>query len=294
MNLEEKLYTSTEVAQILGVSLRSVYRYLEEGKLDAEVKTATGRHRFTKQNILDFLYPKDATTKLVPQPVREKPVEVRQRQTVPAKAVAEDEDTEEQVDWLAKFREAAKKFREEEAKQVEPVPVREEPAAAVSEPVYAEPVKPKATFNPFDSFKTDDDYEPKTDPTPVKEFYFYRSMLGGLKDIAQNIDRSARKSSVDYAFTRNAGLSLHKPIRPFSLLHAYVRPEDKEFFEKALHLVLSDENNAQLCLISTKEKEIFLTKRELHNLYVVSDNQLKRDLGDAGEDDLVAELNSVL
>jgi len=32
MNIEEKLYTSTEVAEVLGVSLRSVYRYLEQGK----------------------------------------------------------------------------------------------------------------------------------------------------------------------------------------------------------------------------------------------------------------------
>jgi len=57
IKLEDKLYTSTEVAQIIGVSLRSVYRYIDDGKLIAEVKTATGRHRFTKQNITDFLYP---------------------------------------------------------------------------------------------------------------------------------------------------------------------------------------------------------------------------------------------
>ena len=53
----EKLYTSTEVADILGVSLRSIYRYLDENKLQAEIKTATGRHRFTKNNINDFLHP---------------------------------------------------------------------------------------------------------------------------------------------------------------------------------------------------------------------------------------------
>ena len=33
MQLEDRFYTSTEVAEILGVSLRSVYRYLEDGKL---------------------------------------------------------------------------------------------------------------------------------------------------------------------------------------------------------------------------------------------------------------------
>lgn len=66
MNLQDRLYTSTEVAEILGVSLRSIYRYLEEGKLDAEVKTATGRHRFSKQDITNFLYPdKNAQEKVI-------------------------------------------------------------------------------------------------------------------------------------------------------------------------------------------------------------------------------------
>ena len=36
IQLEDKLYTSTEVANILGVSLRSVYRYLEENKMTTE------------------------------------------------------------------------------------------------------------------------------------------------------------------------------------------------------------------------------------------------------------------
>jgi excisionase family DNA binding protein len=57
LSLEDRLYTSSEVAELVGVSLRSIYRYLDEGKLTAEVKTATGRHRFTRNNILDFLYP---------------------------------------------------------------------------------------------------------------------------------------------------------------------------------------------------------------------------------------------
>ena len=57
MQLEDRYYTSTEVAEILGVSLRSVYRYMEDNKLTAEIKTATGRHRFTRENIINFLYP---------------------------------------------------------------------------------------------------------------------------------------------------------------------------------------------------------------------------------------------
>jgi len=181
MNLEEKLYTSTEVADILGVSLRSVYRYMEEYKLKADVKTATGRHRFTKQNILDFLYP-DRTTdksqqtqqtqqaqqdqqtpqqkpiakvKVIPEepvypsePIRKKAVEEPQEPVVenipePVKETPR-EDQESPVDWLAKFREAASKFKTTETSEapdtsapvstpVEPAPqVRAEPVSMTS------------------------------------------------------------------------------------------------------------------------------------------------------------------
>ena len=136
MNLEEKLYTSTEVAQILGVSLRSVYRYLEENKLDAEVKTATGRHRFTKQNILDFLYPNKDN---MPKDTQNIPTQPEPKQ----QKIKKEEKVEEPVDWLAKFREAANKFKTEEAANT----VQPEQAVAtpsVPEPELVEPIAPVA------------------------------------------------------------------------------------------------------------------------------------------------------
>ena len=79
LDIKDRLYTSSEVAEILGVSLRSVYRYLEEGKLDADIKTATGRHRFSKKNILDFLKPGSSSETSTVAPVKSvefsKPVE---------------------------------------------------------------------------------------------------------------------------------------------------------------------------------------------------------------------------
>jgi excisionase family DNA binding protein len=54
VELKEKLYTSTQVADILGVSLRTLYRYMEDGKIQS-MRTASGRHRFTRENILEFL-----------------------------------------------------------------------------------------------------------------------------------------------------------------------------------------------------------------------------------------------
>jgi len=359
MNLEEKLYTSTEVAQILGVSLRSVYRYLDEGKLDAEVKTATGRHRFTKKNILDFLYPNGekplsqnvgtnldlrtstpelrnspasrfsdvsensatisrgitsnsitsgpSSQKQAPEESDNKRFEIDEKfnnSKISDEVQTSDselEDDSEPIDWLAKFREAAKKFREDEEKQSQAPVTQNHTKEPVKEetPVYTAPKSHVETFtslgNQYDAPKSKEK-EPEQAPKTraEKEFFYYRSMIGGLKDIAQNIDKNARKSGLNYAFTRSAGLSLHKPIRPFSLLHAYVASDDREFFERALHLVPSDENNAQLCLVSTENRNVFNSKKEMHNLYVVSDSQLRKDLSEAGDDDLVVELDSVL
>ncbi|MBP7786121.1 helix-turn-helix domain-containing protein [Patescibacteria group bacterium] len=297
IKIENKLYSSTEVADILGVSLRSVYRYLEEGKLQAEVKTATGRHRFTRQNIVDFLYPSGmpeeemveqrmsvSQKEEVRMPVSEARVEVEAAPKVPApepikepevsipvapqpkmevetqKVEAEKED--DQVDWLAKFREAAKKF-EETTEQFSGL------GDIAPEPEEIVPVMPK------------------------KEIYFYRSRLGGLKDVAQNIDKTSKNSGLDYAFTLNAGLSLYKPINPFSLLHVYVRPKDRDFFERILALTPSDEGNAQLCILVSDENALYAKADEMHGLKVVDKKRLIEDISEMKED-LLKEAESIL
>ena len=55
--LEEKLYTSEETASILGISLRTLYRYLKKGEIEAETKTQSGTFRFTRKQIYKYLYP---------------------------------------------------------------------------------------------------------------------------------------------------------------------------------------------------------------------------------------------
>lgn len=54
IELKDKLYTSTQVAEVLGVSLRTLYRYMEDNRIGS-MRTASGRHRFTKDQIMDFL-----------------------------------------------------------------------------------------------------------------------------------------------------------------------------------------------------------------------------------------------
>ena len=293
IKLENKLYSSTEVADILGVSLRSVYRYLEEDKLKAEVKTATGRHRFTRQNIIDFLYPtgvpegevvfeapstvtksepKEEKVYVAPQVKEEVKHEfIEEEPTVEEPVVAhkikvEEEkvesapkaEEEEQVDWLAKFREAARKF-EENSEEVTGLGAEEK-----------EEIVEKAP-----------------------SIFYYRSRLGGLKDIAQNIDKTSKNSGLDYAFTLNAGLSLYKPINPFSVLHVYVRSKDKDFFERILALTPSDEANSQLCIITSDEDALYDKADEMHGLRVVEKNRLIEDISEMNED-LMKEAQSIL
>jgi len=289
VELEDRLYTSTEVADVLGVSLRSIYRYLEENKLQADVKTATGRHRFSKQNILQFLYPLGNTVSQAGQsprmqvqaaPVQQVKQEAKSEvQIKPLPTIVQEaqavtpQETQEPVDWLAKFREAAEKYKQEAVQAVST------PAPALESPQFAQPL----SSSPL---------QPVSHPQEVQTKYYYKSNVGGLKDIAQQLDKSARKSGVPYAFTMQAGLSLHKPIKPFSILHAYVRAQDRDLFERMLELSGSDENAAQLCLFTTDSQTIFAAAKEMHGLFVVSDLQIKKDLLDNGEEDLAAELGN--
>ncbi len=328
LELEDRLYTSTEVAKVLGVSLRSVYRYLEDGKLDAEMKTATGRHRFTKQNILDFLSPQAkkvgtstgitsapsgavssapraaevtrpvatpvsapvhaqvAEEKVAPvSPVSSRSTvvveeELEVEEVVVEQAPVKEEEKEEEVDWLSKFRAAAEKYKAE-TQETEKVaePVREAPRAA-------------ATVSGLTDFTTAPAYKEEAPAKVVSKEHYYVSSVGGLKEIAQNIDKSAKKASLDYAFTLNAGLSLHKPIAPFSVIHAYVRSEDLPFFEKILDLTSVSKSEAQLCLIVDDSDTLYGDANEMHGLTVVSDARLRKDLLSAGEDSLAKELDA--
>jgi len=317
---DEKLYTSTEVAEILGVSLRSIYRYLDENKIQAEVRTATGRHRFTRQNINDFLHPgKQASqvSKVASEDVdgikdnikgttRLERTEgyVRQGKASTSKftegeVVTSDDDQlkdvgreednkrqmehtspeteevkDEPIDWLARFRQAAEKYKTQATDTSHTTDLKQ-PSETMS---YgnARPVQEESIV---------EEVAPE-EPS----FNYYRSGVGGLKEIAQSLDKSAKNASLDYAFTMNAGLSLHKPIKPFSLIHSYVRGGDLSYFEKVLQLTPCQKDTAQLCLISSNDEALYNKRRELHGLYVVSDSQIKADLLADGEVELASEL----
>lgn len=66
-NLEDKLYTAPEIADILGVSLRTIYRYVKSGKLAFETRTRTSHYLFSKDALHSFLYPEDRKPKVKEQ-----------------------------------------------------------------------------------------------------------------------------------------------------------------------------------------------------------------------------------
>lgn len=366
MDLQDKLYSSTEVAEILGVSLRSVYRYLDDGKIVADIKTATGRHRFSKKNIEDFLYPSgNAPVSQAPRiekPVKEKPSASRPRANsgsmfgeTPAKPAAkapsakEEEEVEDTgyIDWLEKFRAAREQLSKSKAPepavdvkpvvpvqspveapvpvavtpppaspQPEPVPAykfepqeapvhpQSAPVSTVSSEPLAKPVEPPQPPQPVVPVAPAPEPVPAPQPVPApvqapapaeptEGFFYYTSAITNLKDLAHSLHKFASSSLTPYAFTAYAGMSLYKSIKPFSILHVYIKPEHKSFFEKVLQLIPSDKNSAQLCLISTSDSFVFDTIKEMHGLKVVSLIKLKKDLLEVGEDALASDLDTL-
>jgi hypothetical protein len=204
-----------------------------------------------------------------------------EEEEVPAVQSTPNDEETEPVDWLARFRAAAEKYRNEQA------------AVGVTD---EEPVRATRKTNEAPVIeKTIDSFIPKYEEVVIEEKaeYYYLSGIGGLKDIAQGLDKAAKKASVDYVFTMDAGLSLFKPIRPFSVIHAYVRPQDREYFEKTLKLTEVSKSSAQLCLLMSDEKDLYASKAEMYGLSVVSKERLKLDLISNGEKDLVSELDNL-
>lgn len=82
-NLKDRLYTAPEVADILGVSLRTVYRYVKSGKIVFETRTGTGHYLFGKNAILSFLYPEQK--KVNSNEPKTKEVETATKEELPKK-----------------------------------------------------------------------------------------------------------------------------------------------------------------------------------------------------------------
>jgi len=251
IELEDRLYSTSEVANIIGVSLRSIYRYIEAGKLIPETQTLSGRHRFTKTAILEFLYPRGRAPRRggTTKPTRtERPQAVFLATKVSPQPSGKTE-TPKRTPRSVEERPPERRLRVEKPPEEKPV---------------QSPESPRPTAR-------------SSRETSKPSFHYFYSPIGSLKEIARTIDQSSRQAGLPYAFTLFGGLSLHYEIKPFSIIHVYVRKQDFGFFLRRLKLKPVAKEKANLCLL-TADSSVFEGTKRLRNLTVVSDHRLLQDL----------------
>lgn len=290
MELEDRLYASTEVAKILGVSRRTLYRYLESGTLGS-MHLPSGRHRFTKDQVEAFLVKTYGTNNL-------KVVE-----TVKPTVVAEVQTTVEiksESDLVVEEVEVVRPsiFSKIKAEVQEPVVVEEfEEEVEVLEQVE-EDVEDQAQIDDeedVDEVVEDlkktlsslfDDSEDDVKATPVAKssakdnFNFYSSSISDLKKLAKTVKVASENSNVQYAFTGQAGASLFGEVSPFGQLHLYIRKNDMLFFEKRFDLeeTSQDESNVALKVVDELPEHTIVMGFKVVNLPT-----LKKDLIQLGD-----------
>ena len=250
MQLEDRLYASSEVARILGVSRRTLYRYLESGTLGS-MHLPSGRHRFTKDQVEAFLVKTYGASSLKTEPILEtkkaepKKIEVEEKEIIEeiknverpsifskVKAQLEEEDLPEEI--IEKDIEEVVKVDENVDEEVDEV---------------VEDLK-KTLSSLFDDNEEQEQKEElvKIEKKDKNNFIFYSSSISDLKKLAKTVKVASENSNVQYAFTGQAGASLYGEVSPFGQLHLYIRKNDMLFFEKRFDLQVTDEESSNVAL----------------------------------------------
>jgi len=259
----DKLFSSTEVCGILGVSLRTLYRYIESGDLGS-IQTPTGRHRFTKKHIEDFL-------------------SKGKRVTPPAESVQEEAKEAEETREISPVQESVPSEDIETKEEI----VESEEAI---EPIESEEASSEEGAN---LSLAEEEVEPELGQEElvedIKEIYYKVGDLD-VRGLAKKIKEVADKHNLKYAFTGLGGLSLHFPIKPFSNLEVYIDRDLLDLWTKELNLVEASKLAANL---KVKFDDVALSSAEpLGGLTVVNINTLAEDLRSDGYDELAEELKS--
>jgi len=329
IELKDKLYTSTQVAEILGVSLRTLYRYMEDSRI-ASMRTASGRHRFTKDQILDFLNGGEGLHELEKETVEPQATSFNKpfnkpEVTTPLEKVAspvvdlsgktsvDEEVLEKPFTTVAKDDMVGNQldvsFDKEDLRPLsikDELPVDEDPLDLESDPIVAEnPVRKKIveTFKPFKSpfeepvvpqpkapvEKKEPVVEELVDMTPDLNIRYYKSDSADLIRLAKKIHEVAESKDLEYAFSGYAGLSLHFLIKPFTLLHFYANPEDMQIWREELGLSPVSKKEESNIGIVVNTDIVFVPTKEMGGFKVVEDKVLLRDLADHKENELVRQ-----
>ncbi|PIR43211.1 hypothetical protein COV24_03910 [candidate division WWE3 bacterium CG10_big_fil_rev_8_21_14_0_10_32_10] len=323
MELEDRFFKSTEVADILGVSLRTLYRYMDSQKIDS-VQLPSGRHRFTKKQIEGFLYSsgeplmqnipnnsQDSGNRIevntgmdLPQIKQSdsqtgynKPSQEPNQSSAPASTQeTEEEDLEKELDALLKSLES--EDDEEEIsedfidKEEEPQNVLQSEPQVVA-PVQNESVSPTQSSN-FSSASSILEETKEVEPTnnlDENEVHYFYCPYNELRAIARIIKKTADDNNKTYAFTLNAGISLYFPLDPFSLIHFYIAKEDLDFWKENLQLRESSTADANLGVLLTSGPA-FENLQEVSGLKVVSKAILMSNLRSVGNNSLLSEVEN--
>ena len=322
IELKDKLYTSTQVADILGVSLRTLYRYMEDGKIQS-MRTASGRHRFTKDQILEFLNAGGfGGMGSVSQSVETNPYPTRQdiKQEIPVSNVEPDDvftspavnespfvkrqpELEEFEDFAPQSPVNRQEFKQTTFDPVESKPVKDE------DMTYRSPFAPNVMNNNANASQfvkfNDVQRTPLIDNSVIEakkealdlndaNVRYYKSDYSDLIELARKIKDTAMSKDLEYAFTLFAGLSLHFSIKPFTKLHFYANPEDMQIWKSELRLVpVQNREDANMGVLVNTDI-VFVPTKEIGGFKVVEDKVLMRDLSNRNEEDLVKQFRQHL
>ncbi|MCX6783655.1 MAG: helix-turn-helix domain-containing protein [candidate division WWE3 bacterium] len=264
MELQDRFYTAPEVAQVLGVTLRSLYRYIRDGKIET-FKTAGGRLRFTREAITNFMGPmvKKEPYHFVPAP---RPSS-REPQPRPRHLDEPSEETASRINF-------PKTAPVTPSNVAQVWPFRRAPVAASTVPVITDI---------YDASEEEEVVVSTPAPKPIapvqKNKLLYRSNIRDLRLLAQKIQKSCTNAHVPYALTGFAGMSLQREMPPFSVIHVYVRFDDLPFFENVLQAVTAnDEANANLCFLDVTDINLWREVESVKGFKVVAKNKLEADL----------------
>ncbi|PIS21609.1 hypothetical protein COY33_01075 [candidate division WWE3 bacterium CG_4_10_14_0_2_um_filter_42_7] len=241
IELEDKLYTSDEVASILNVTLRTLYRYLERGYIVPDVQLMSGRYRFSKKNIEELLSKRRIKA---PAKEREKVLET------------ESEAGNEPLDL---------KEIDQSVKEAEVFDLPKNPTTFFAPPK-------KDTFLDEDSLNMENESLESSD----RKLIYCKSPFNSLKTVAKIINQTSKVRGVPYAFTMEGGLSLYEQTHPFSTVYAYV--SDPNPFIAALQAEKCDKEEASICFILTEGDFLLTTAKEEKGLSVVSKEKIMEDL----------------
>jgi len=307
LEIKDKLYTSTQVAEILGVSLRTLYRYMEDNKIQS-MRTASGRHRFTKDQIMDFLNAGQTSqayeSARQSKPMQSQPVQgdfgtfkptVNQFQSQPRQQspfgnvrpvveVKDDWDLEEDNKPTSDFQVPTDRPDRRFSTGIGQEQV-EEPVQEIPQPVSVP--QPQVAELPKNQFEN-------VDLVPGLNIRYYNSEYADLIELAKKIKETAMSKDLEYGFTLHAGLSLHTLLDPFTLLHIYANPEDMQIWKDALRLSPAQKREDANLGVIVNTDIVFVPTKEIGGFKVVEDKVLLRDLSNSQEEALVKTFRSHL